>query len=354
MRILVISIALASLLVSACNGVAVTAPGSSPPPLLDATPTPSPTSAADPTRPAKPATPARPAASATPAATSAPTATPAATAAPTPGASPTPREESPPISTEVAAVHLSGPFGSLEGRPGPAGSESEPSGLRALDQYAQGARLGIGLKDDLQFVRWTVTVSPIDSRSDDRPAVLSEGPMPGDRTDYIGVTGPDTGEWLLRLDAEISDSAPAAYHWRLAVPRREVPDDGVLEVPAPDLIIAAGQRSVVAELGSGCYVFTCGDSGGLTPAHDLPRIRAERRSLVMTLSDESAFVGWRMTGWPVGGDPGDERSLSRARVPEGTERQTVNLPPGDWYARIQLTFDLERGALSYYARITVD
>jgi hypothetical protein len=74
----------------------------------------------------------------------------------------------------------------------------------------------------------------------------------------------------------------------------------------------------------------------------------------MTLSDESAFVGWRMTGWPVGGDPGDERSLSRARVPEGTERQTVDLPPGDWYARIQLTFDLERGALSYYARITVD
>ncbi|MDQ3555131.1 MAG: hypothetical protein M3395_12120 [Chloroflexota bacterium] len=203
-------------------------------------------------------------------------------------------------------------------------------------------------------MRWRVSVSPIDSGGDERPAVLSEGPKRGDRTDYIGVTGPDTGEWLLRLDAEISDSAPAAYHWRLAVPRREVPADGILEVPAPDLIIKAGQRSVTAEFGSGCYVFTCGDSGGLTPAHDLPRIRAERRSVAMTLSDESAFVGWRMTGWPVGGDPGDERSLGRRRVPEGKERETVNLPPGDWYARIQVTFDLERGVLSYYARITVD
>lgn len=348
MRTFVASLASLALLASACSGASVTGVGMTSPPLPSATAGPKQTSAAVPTsgptlRPSGPP-------DATPTTGAQPAATPARTrdaAPPTPEASPSPARE-------VAAVHLRGPFGSLEGRSTPPGSDPPSSDLRILDQYAQGARLGIGLRDDLEFQRWTVSASPADSGSADEAVLLSEGPGPADRTDHISIIGPDTGEWLLRLDAEVSDSAPASYHWRLVVPLRNMPADGVLEVPAPDLLLEAGQRNTVAEFGSGCYVFTCGDSGGPTPAQDLPRIRAEGGSVVMTLSDESSFVGWRVTGWPVAGDPSDERSFGRGKVPDGTDVQVVTLPPGDWYTKIQITFDLERGSLAYYARITTD
>lgn len=337
MRVLPL-VSLASLLVAGCSGVV--APTATPSPAPPRTQ--SPTAAITGPQPADP--------TATPSAT-VPASVPAPTS-PRPSASPRP---SPSTAGEVAEVYLQGPFGSLDGEDGPPGEDAEPAELRPLDQYAQGASLSIGLRDvDLDFVHWTVSVRPLQDPAGDGLVVLSEGPGPEDRADYIGLVGPDAGEWLLRLDADIVDSAAATYHWRLVVPERDLPPSGELEVPAPDLLVDAGRRTVSAEMGGGCYVYSCGDIGGLTPAHRLPRIRPDEGTLAMRLSDGSAFVGWRVTGWPANGSPRDSRSLGRGKAARGTLQERLSLPRGDWYTKIDIEFDLERGALSYFLRVTVE
>ncbi len=287
-----------------------------------------------------------------------PTATPSATApvtaAPTswpPLPSLTP---APSLDGEVAAVYLRGPFGSLDGQASLPGAEPATGGLRALDQHAQGANLGVGLRDvQLAFVEWTISISPVDDGAGGRTIVVSEGPGPEDRTDYISLVGPDAGDWLLRLDAQIADSPAASYHWRLAVPDRDMPANGELEVPPPELFVEAGRQRVSAEMGGGCYVYSCGDVGGLTPARLLPRIMTQERSVTVKLSDGSRFIGLRASGWPIDGQTGDVRYFGRVKVHEGVHQQAVSLPRGDWYLKVELTFDLERGHGTYFVRVTV-
>ena len=289
-----------------------------------------------------------------------PTAMPSATAT-TSVAPPTSPPRSPSASPgpstrgEIAEVYLQGPFGSLDGEDSPPGESAEPAELRPLDQYAQGANLSIGLRDvQLDFLDWTVSLSPLREPTGGGTIVLSEGPGPEDRTDYIDLVGPEAGEWLLHLEARIVDSAAASYHWRLLVPERDMPLSGELEVPAPDLLIDVGRRSVPAEMGGGCYVYSCGDIGGLTPADRLPRIRTDQGVIVMRLSDRSPFLGWHVTGWPVDGSRHESRSFGRGKAAEGTLEERVSLSPGDWYTKIDLKFDLERGDLNYFLRVTVD
>jgi len=256
---------------------------------------------------------------------------------------------------EVAEVYLRGPFGSLDGQASLPGADPATDGLRLLDQHAQGANLGVGLRDvQLAFVQWTVSIIPVVDGAGSGPIVVSEGPGPEDRTDFISLVGPDAGDWLLRLDAQVADSPAASYHWRLAVPDRDMPADGELEVPPPELFVEAGRRRVSAETGGGCYVYTCGDVGGLTPARLLPRIMTDERSVTVKLSDGSRFVEWRASGWPIDGQPGETRSFGRAKVPEGVHQQAVSLPRGDWYLKVVLTFDLERGHGTYFVHVTVE
>ncbi len=338
MRVLIILSSLVSLLAVGCSAaVAPTAiPSDSPPGTRAATATITATEPVEPT--------------ATPVRTVTASLTPPTGPTPSPSASPGPS-----TSREIAEVYLQGPFGSLDGETGRPGESVQPKELRPLDQYAQGANLSIGLRDvQLDFVGWTVSVSPLREPTGDGAVVLSEGPGPEDRTDYIDLVGPDAGEWLLRLEARIFDSAEASYHWRLVVPVRDSPPNGELEVPAPDLLVEAGRRSVSAEMGGGCYVYTCIDVGGLTPAHRLSRIRAERGAIVMRPSDGSPLVGWRVTGWPVDGGLQESRSFGRGKAPEGTLEERVSLPRGDWYVKVDVEFDLQRGDLSYFLRVTVD
>lgn len=288
-----------------------------------------------------------------------PTATPTATvsstvAPPTSSPAPTSQVPGPSPDREVAEVYLRGPFGSLDGEVSSLGANAEPASLRRLDQHAQGANLSIALRDvQLVFLHWRVSISPVDDPPGGTPIVLSEGPAPEDRTDYIGLVGPKAGDWLLRMDARIAGSPAVSYHWRLAVPERDMPANGELEVPAPKLLIEAGRQSVAAEMGGGCYVYTCGDVGGLTPARLLPRVAADEGRITVKLSDGSGFVEWRASGWPVDGKPHDSRSFGRGKAPEGIHQQTVSLPRGDWYLKVELAYDLERGHGTYFARVTV-
>ncbi len=297
----------------------------------------------------------------TPPATSPASGTPTPAASPTLNPSPSPRlnptippsPPSPSPAGEAAAVYLSGPFGYLDGMATPAGDPPKPAALRALDQHAQRANLDIGFRDrQLEFLNWVVTVSGVGEDVTDGAAELATGPGPGERADLISLVGPDAGEWLLRLDAEIVDSPPATYHWRLVVPDRDMPADGRLEVMPPDLLVRGQGAPVVSERGSGCYVSGCGDIGMIPPAHLLPRVRAADGVLTLELSDASGLVRWQIAGRPLG-DPAAERLFADAEAPDGERGPSFQVPAGDWHLEVRIWFDLERGDYTHYVRAIV-
>ena len=133
-----------------------------------------------------------------------------------------------------------------------------------------------------------------------RDGRVSTGPLPDERTDQLLFAGPTRGGWLLRIHALPSSGMPASYHWLLEVPPRPMPSDGHIDATPPDLIAAGGAVSVVAELGSACYVQTCADRT-IEPTILRPGIALTGDAeLDLTLSDESGMTAWVVVIRPPG------------------------------------------------------
>lgn len=237
---------------------------------------------------------------------------------------------------------LSGPFGRVAGTD--SGSLAGPGeAMQVLDTWVRGAplRLDIG-GEGHALAAWRVT-----SRQQDRPdaleVVLAVSAPTGVDPALVDLRGPDAaGEHLVEAHATAADGRTASARWRLVVPDRVAGPDGLIDVPAPDVVLGNGTDAVAGRPGHGCYVYTCVEAGPLPDARSLPLLEAAAGGpLVVGLSDGSSFVSWSGTLVPlVGGD-----SVSVAPVTgDPVSEATLTAPPaGEWLVGLEVVFDRERG-----------
>ena len=227
--------------------------------------------------------------------------------------------------------------------------------MRSLDQVVETAPLVAGYRDsELTFVSWAATVTLALQPGDSAATILSTGPLPDERTDQLLFGGPTRGAWLLRIHALPSSGMPASHHWLLEVPPRPMPSDGHIDATPPDLIASDGAASVVAELGSACYVQTCADRT-VEPTILRPGITlTDDAALDLTLSDGSGMTAWVVAIRPPGDPYGQTVDVLAHGGEAGVDGIELPTPPtGVWVLEVRVRFDLERGDATYYLRVTV-
>lgn len=286
----------------------------------------------------------------TPSATVTATATVAASATPfvpTPTPPPTPEPMRP------LPAFLSGPFGSLDGTPWSEATWPGADGLRALDTLAESAPLALAFRDaDVELDSWSVSVAPADDASDATSILLGDGPREADRLDVALFDGPGAGDWIVRAALVPVGRLGQSDVWLLHVPDVPLPSGG-LEPPLPDLLVTGGEPGVVtATPWSSCYVSVCADPGSEPdPGQIASLFTGTAVVLALALSDESSVTAWTITATAADG------SQEPLTVAEGRDEQGVmeidiqGLGLGDWLVRAAITFDLERGAATYFLRV---
>jgi hypothetical protein len=138
--------------------------------------------------------------------------------------------------------------------------------------------------------------------------------------------------------------------WLVDVPDREPPDDGIYDLPAPDIVVSTNSDRRAGVLGDGCYVYLCVETGRPTPPEDLVPITAlAGETPTLAVGDGSAVVAWEGSLTPLGQTQGPR--LEAAGVV--TEAPTSSLPltglepagPGRWLLEVEVVLDRERGWL---------
>ena len=252
-------------------------------------------------------------------------------------------------------VTLNGPFGSVDRAPSPPGVDwPDASGLDTLDTWVHSAPLTLTLVDpDLTFATWTVSV--IAAASPTSSAPLETAPYPPSNPELLRVTGPPSGDWLLRADVTSADPAAASYFWHLMVPDRDPPADGHVVVPAPHALLATADARVAGVPGSGCYVGACSDIGHAPPVSSLEQLAGTSGgTLTLSLSDASRFVRWNVSARPIHDTVASPTTLERGSNRAGVDHATFAAPgSGDWYVTMSITFDRRRGSYTWYTRLTI-
>lgn len=245
-------------------------------------------------------------------------------------------------------VVADGAFGRVAGVTAASDASPGPDALPVLDAWAVGTRIRFEPTDGT-LAPWTVTAirEPVDGAS-------SEQLGSGDGDAVVMLTDP--GLFLIRLDGTIRPDGGAlegTWWWRVAVPDRTLPE-GETGPPPPGLRLGSADDVVVLEQGSGCYLGTCGDIGGISPPEQLPTLRSMAGApLSLTLGDGSALVGWSLSVSPVDGTAG-ERLLGQLQQGWATEGWVPAPTPGDWLVVVSVTFDRERGHMDGYGRLIVE
>jgi hypothetical protein len=252
-------------------------------------------------------------------------------------------------------VTLNGPFGSVDRDPSPPGVDwPDASGLQALDTWVHSAPLTLTLVDpDLTFAAWTISV--IAAVSPTSTAPLEAAPYPPSNPELLRITGPRTGDWLLRAEVSSTGGAAASYFWHLTVPDRDPPADGHVVVPAPHALLATAGARVTGVPGSGCYVGACSDIGQAPPARALEQLASTSGgALTLSLSDGSRFVRSNVGARPIHDTATGPTILERSRDSAGVDHATFAAPgSGDWYVTISIAFDLRRGSYTWYTRLII-
>jgi hypothetical protein len=246
-------------------------------------------------------------------------------------------------------VVADGPFGRVAGMPGAADRLPDPDALSVLDAWAIGTRIRFEPTDGA-LAPWSVTAFP-------QPADAPNGQELGTGDGDAVVTLAKPGLLLLRLDGTIRPDGGAVegtWWWRVAVPDRTLPE-GETGPPPPGLRFASADDVVVLEQGSGCFLGTCGDIGGISPPDLLPTIRSiPGAPLSLALGDGSAMGAWTISVAPVDGGTADERLLGQMGKGWATHGWVPAPDPGDWVVAVSVTFDRERGHMDGYGRLIVE
>jgi hypothetical protein len=263
----------------------------------------------------------------------------------------------------LPAVSLAGPFGRLDGLPIAADAAlPDPAWLRTLDAYGRGATIRAAPRDEnLVFLDWRLTA--VQDPADELAEAIELGGVPDSGMDLAPVDAPPTGVWMIRLDASLAQRdvsfdnvyATGSWVWRVVVPDRDVPGDDETYPPVPGILLSSGQNMVEMELGSGCFITTCGDVGGITPDRLLPGlVVAGGAPMVISLADGSGLAGWHVLVRPVGRSNDAFELISQDSL--GVSRPVAVIAPpgrGNWVTEAKVDFDLERGTYYAYARVRV-
>jgi len=281
----------------------------------------------------------------------------AATGAPAPATETAPAEDPGP-STEGATLDLwlSGPFGRLIGAPAPESPETAGQAeLPPLDTWVTGAPLTLDTGRPGPPLRsWTVTATDVAGAGME---ILAEGAPGPAAAGSVRLSGPERpGSYLLVAHASTVDGRHGSRAWLLDVPDRDPPPDGLLDIPAPDVLVSSDAGSAAGMPGHGCYLYLCVEIGMDPPLETVPRLDVVAGSaLPLGLSDGSPVLAWeasytsedgsRSLGPIVGGAP------AGVAADAGTVTTLEAPPPGDWLLKLQVVFDRERGFIDAYYRL---
>jgi hypothetical protein len=138
------------------------------------------------------------------------------------------------------------------------------------------------------------------------------------------------------------------------VPDRVPPEDGILDIPAPEVIVFSTAGRLAGRLVSGCYLYLCVEGGPAPPAETLGTLAtAPGEVLRMRLSDGSLAIAWKARLMPLEGSPGTSPEV-RAALTDSAEAnlELVGLRPasaGRWLLDLEVELDRDRGWLrSFY------
>jgi hypothetical protein len=246
-------------------------------------------------------------------------------------------------------IWLRGPFGRVLGGTPDSPAVSEPGG-RPLDAYVRGMPMLLEARPPEALSRVEVTARTEGDRSGDESLPLF-GPA------FEGPRKP--GERLLIVSVRGADGSLSEHAWRLLVPDREAPEDGIFDIPAPSIVVSSASGSVTAEQGQGCYVYLCVEVGRPAPDAFLPVLFAGvGETLSLETGDGSGMVAW--DGWlrPMGGGEGEAMQARGAatEAPAAVASLDGLAPPsaGEWVLELMVTFDRERGWLRTANRVLAE
>ena len=253
-------------------------------------------------------------------------------------------------SDDGQSLWLSGPFGRV-----PGGRLQEPAvglpGEIELDVFARSAPLTLDGGPAGPIVGPVIVTAFTDSDGN-AEMLLSSGDL--------SFKGPSSsGSWIIVAVIETEDGEGSEHAWRVRVPDHDLPEDGLIDIPAPEALLAGDAGSIAGVPGDGCYVYLCVDVGRPPALASLPTLAvAVAEPLSLTLGDGSALVAWEGSLEPLSDRP--EAPVTSAGVITDTVTASVGLvglePPtaGDWILTLRVTFDRERGSMEYRYRVVAE
>ena len=248
-------------------------------------------------------------------------------------------------SGDGTTLWLDGPFGKVPGGTwlDPAPTADTPP----LDTWVTEAPLALLLRPaSVSVSSWSVAFGEIGSS-----VVVAEGGAYDPQTATVAFPGPrDSGDPLITAHIITIDGQELRAAWRVRVPDRPFPVDGVMDIPAPDLLLSSGEETITGLRADGCYVYLCVTIGRLppfaqiaavTPTSDVP--------MRLELSDGSGFVVTEATLTPLSGEP-EPIGLEPRQVTDSAV-DLPSPPPGAWLLSVEIAFDRERGLLETVFRL---
>ncbi|MET0772818.1 MAG: hypothetical protein ABWZ82_07030 [Candidatus Limnocylindrales bacterium] len=252
---------------------------------------------------------------------------------------------------ETPTLYADGPFGRVQGHATDVDApRPDLLDLPVFDAWARGATVAFRPTEGT-LAPWHLWVFP--EPDVDMPATYQLTDVDGDAS----VSLQEPGLYLLRVDGTIrpdGDALEGTWWWRVAVPYRDFPPDEH-GPPPPAISLASGDRVAALEQGSGCFLGTCGDIGGISPPDLLPTVTTiEHAPLSVTLEDGSGFLDWSVVVSPVGQDDAAEIVLGRAHDTRTTTAWVEAPARGDWLVATTVTYDRDRGEMAGYGRLIVE
>lgn len=256
-------------------------------------------------------------------------------------------------------VNLTGPLGSRAGMlVADDGSPPDAGTIPPFSTYGRDPRLQLWSSEPADadtstgWVSWSVTAVPAADLTAD-PISLGAGvaEVPVDRVD---LAAPAPGDWLVSATTVSAAAGPeGTWAWHLVVPDRTIP----ATIPMPGLVLFGGGRTVIAALGSSCYLGSCGDIGQKPPAKAIPSVTLglPDEPIALTLSDGSGIAEVTVTATLLNVDETEPVTLLDAVAVDGANVVHIPAPPsvGRWYLDVFLRFTDGRGDATGYARIIV-